>query len=193
MTRLPNTRSIRDGNCRFRLTMQADGNLVLYDRSSPLWASDTVGRRGYAVMQSDGNFVMYDWNGQPLWSTNTHGNPHAYLAMQRDGNAVVYHEPGRPVWATDTAVGASFGTTSCYASVTVVEHDADKPGGDYLSYRMDTPDFRHCAYKCSQDSRCRAFTYVPPGIQGPAARCFLKDRIPSRSSRRGMVSGQIDR
>ena len=188
-----NGQSIRDRNCRFRLKMQSDGNLVLYDQSRPLWASNTVGRIGYAVMQSDGNFVMYNWNGQPFWSTNTYGYPHAYLAMQRDGNLVVYREYGRPVWATGTAVGEAFATTSCESSATIVEHNIDRPGGDYVWYRMETPNFKHCAYWCSQDSRCRAFTYVPPGVQESNARCWLKDRIPAYSSRTGMVSGQIRR
>jgi hypothetical protein len=52
-------------------------------------------------------------------------------------------------------------------------------GGDYQ--RKDTQDDggRHCAEHCADDARCRAFAWVKPGVQGPGAVCWLKDRIPA--------------
>lgn len=91
---------------RYRLEMQTDGNLVLYDvgtgdRRSALWSSGTSGRPGaYAVMQSDGNFVVYRNDGQPLWSTGTPGHPGAVLMVQSDDNLVIYAGVGAGVlWA----------------------------------------------------------------------------------------------
>lgn len=88
---------------RFRLTLQADGNMVLRDGSSAIWSSATSSRNVFAaVMQSDGNFVLYDaWN-RPIWASNTSGRQGAYLALQDDGNLVVYGADGAPLWATDT-------------------------------------------------------------------------------------------
>jgi len=55
--------------------MQADGNLVIYDNSKPLWASNTnnMGTGPYrATIQDDCNFVVYDTS-KPLWASNTAG------------------------------------------------------------------------------------------------------------------------
>jgi hypothetical protein len=88
------------------LTMQSDGNLVVYDeRGAPRWASNTAGRPGsVAAFQGDGNLVVYAPDGRPLWASNTaSGDPQNvnYLCVQGDGNVVVYKWP-RAVWATNT-------------------------------------------------------------------------------------------
>ena len=63
------------------------------------FASDNRGN--IAIMQDDGNFVLYDQDNEPVWASNTGGNPGAYLAVQDDGNVVVYQD-GSPLWATNT-------------------------------------------------------------------------------------------
>jgi Phosphate-induced protein 1 conserved region len=93
------------GSCdgRFQLAMQYDGNLVLYQGTSALWASNSYLSTGYsAVMQNDGNFVLYDVNQRPLFASNTWGRPGSALALQNDGNLVVYDTSGRPLWASNT-------------------------------------------------------------------------------------------
>ncbi|KOS22136.1 Mannose-specific lectin [Escovopsis weberi] len=54
--------------------MQADGNLVIYDKSDKaIWHTDTAGSTGdstvICVMQNDGNMVLY--RGSPIWASNT--------------------------------------------------------------------------------------------------------------------------
>lgn len=94
--------SIFSDNGQYRLTLQTDSNLVLYQGSQPLWSSGTVGAAAQrAVMQGDGNFVVYDQNNQPLWSTGTSNKPGSFLEVQNDGNVVIY-EPRTPVWSTGT-------------------------------------------------------------------------------------------
>ena len=90
---------------RFKLLLQLDGNLVIYDPAArPLWASNTAARPEVsdAFMQGDGNLVVYDIAGRPLWASNTWGHPGAWLNMQDDGNLVVYDSGNRPLWASDT-------------------------------------------------------------------------------------------
>ena len=95
--------SIPSANGRYQLIYQADGNLVLYSGTSPLWASGTMGRGvGTAVMQGDGNLVIYNASHQPLWATGTYGNPGSTLAVQDDGNVVIYRSDHVPLWATNT-------------------------------------------------------------------------------------------
>ncbi|HKA86663.1 MAG TPA: PAN domain-containing protein [Haliangiales bacterium] len=177
-------------SCYYRLVMQADGNLVLYAGRDATWASDTWGRGGYAVMQADGNFVVYTWGDEAIWSTGTWGNPYSRVYMQDDGNLVLYHGADA-LWASDT-YGEPVGTTTCpWSSVTGVETNVNRYGGDYTGFDISQPRPLWCAYYCAEDSRCLAFTYVPPGIQGPYAKCWLKSTVPGQSYAPGLVSGVI--
>jgi len=97
--------SITSANGRYVLIYQGDGNLVLYDGGTPLWASGTNGRSvGVCIMQGDGNLVVYDSMAQPVWSSDTWQHPGSRLVVQDDGNAVIYRLDGTPVWATNTWV-----------------------------------------------------------------------------------------
>ncbi|MFE5768681.1 FG-GAP-like repeat-containing protein [Streptomyces sp. NPDC056485] len=104
-----------------KLSMQADGNLVIYHNSggegkgAALWSSNTYGNPGaYAIMQADGNFVVYkkdggDGKGGHLWSTATFGNAGAYLRFQNDGDLVVHRKDGGEgagsgLWSSETGL-----------------------------------------------------------------------------------------
>lgn len=84
---------LQSNNGRFRLYMQGDGNLVLYDEAQShkaLWASGTGGKPGAsATMQSDGNLVVYSGT-TGVWSTKTNGWNGARVVIQDDGNMVLY-------------------------------------------------------------------------------------------------------
>jgi len=97
---------------RFRLPMQSDGNVVLYQGNTPLWADNgeyfhQSWTPNYALlMQQDGNLVEY-YNGtngvtDPIWASGTQGNPGAWFVVQEDGNAVIYNASGKAIWATNT-------------------------------------------------------------------------------------------
>jgi hypothetical protein len=59
----------------YTLTLQEDGNLVLYDgNKKAVWSSDTVGRVSVRLaMQDDCNLVLYTASSQPVWHTVTKG------------------------------------------------------------------------------------------------------------------------
>lgn len=87
---------------RFTLALQHDGNLVLTQTGTPIWATATSGRGTVlAIMQRDGNFVIYDSAGAPVWSTGTNPNG-STLAVQNDGNTVVYSAAAQPLWSSNT-------------------------------------------------------------------------------------------
>ncbi len=107
--------SITAPNDHFRLTMQADGNLVEYrvPADTPVWTTATSGNFGaYAVMQVDGDFVVYPGgHSSPapghqtpaLWSSGTFGHPGATLALLADGTTVVRASGGGPtLWTSGT-------------------------------------------------------------------------------------------
>jgi hypothetical protein len=105
----------------FMLTMQSDGNLVLYalddDMLSAditrgkytiaLWSSRTNGRGGtHCDMQDDGNCVIKNSANQPLWSSGTLNHPGTFLRCQDDGNVVFYGPGGSVVSAINTDAGS---------------------------------------------------------------------------------------
>jgi len=97
----------------FRVIMQGDSNLVVYQGSEYKWASFTPPGTGpyNLVMQGDGNLVLYQADGKYLWASNTRhiGNGPYIAQMQDDGNFVVYGNanPGaawKAVWSSGTGV-----------------------------------------------------------------------------------------
>lgn len=78
------------------LRYQGDGNLVLYGRSGPLWASNTSAAPGYVEMQGDGNLVAYNAAGAPYWATDTHA-PGAWAEISAAGLRLKAVET---VWST---------------------------------------------------------------------------------------------
>ena len=100
----------------YRLTMQTDGNLVLYDAAGqPLFNSRTERNPGaYAAMQGDGNLVVYSATGHALWASDTHGHPGASLTLQGGGNAVV-SLGSTTLWSSATAGKGSGGSLAPHA------------------------------------------------------------------------------
>nr|AHE93335.1 mannose binding tuber lectin [Amorphophallus paeoniifolius var. campanulatus] len=95
--------SLTNGNYVF--TMQADCNLVLYDRGRAIWASGTARRASNCVlrMQRDGNLVVYTPGGSAIWASGTNRGAGNYiLILQSDRNVVIYGPDGRAIWATNT-------------------------------------------------------------------------------------------
>ncbi|KAL5727881.1 hypothetical protein ACHQM5_001025 [Ranunculus cassubicifolius] len=89
----------------FRLTMQTDCNLVLYDNGRAIWATNTAGRGTgcSVVMRENGDLAVYLPNNAPIWLSNTaRGNANYYLTLQSDRNLVIYAPGGTPIWATNT-------------------------------------------------------------------------------------------
>ena len=69
------------------------------------------------------------------------------------------------------------------------ENGFDRLGGDYKDYDLPSPDAKQCSGDCLSDPQCKAYTYVGPGIQGPKARCWLKNSFRTRTPQSAMVSG----
>src|SRR5262245_20919237 len=68
-----------------------------------------VAGKGSLSMQTDGNLVLYDAANQPRWASGTSGQPVTHVIMQPDGNLVIYNNT-TPIWASNTGnVGASGG------------------------------------------------------------------------------------
>lgn len=94
--------SLISANVKFRLDLQADGNLVQYGGNNQVvWASNTSGNMNIwdAIMQPDGNFVVFNMNGLSLWSTDTSGNDGSRLVVEDEGGIVLYNAQNESIWS----------------------------------------------------------------------------------------------
>lgn len=95
-------KSITSPDGRFRLLMQGDGNLVLYEGNSALWSSQTNGSgASLAAFGLDCRLAVYA-GGVAQWSSGATANTGCNLALQNDGNLVIYSPSSSPVWASNT-------------------------------------------------------------------------------------------
>ncbi|MEY9997491.1 hypothetical protein ABIE67_009610 [Streptomyces sp. V4I8] len=106
--------TLRSPNGIYALTMQADGNLVMYSGPTAVWATHTWNvpdslRPVRAAMQDDGNFVLHSAV-SPMWDTHTGGHPGARLCMQDDRNLVIYTDANEALWASHTTVPPATGS-----------------------------------------------------------------------------------
>ena len=69
------------------------------------------------------------------------------------------------------------------------ELDTDRTGSDYKSFDLEEADPALCMNACRKEEKCKAYTYVKPGIQGASARCWLKYSVPSPNKNSCCISG----
>jgi len=95
----PGAAPIVSADGRFRLSMQTDGSLVIYDASGRAqWVTATDVPNSYLRVQADGNVVIYDPEDNfPLWTAGVY-SPGAQLEFQNDGNLVLYSRTRAPLW-----------------------------------------------------------------------------------------------
>lgn len=86
-------------NGNYRLTMQGDGNLVLYGPAGAIWATGTLVAGSSASFQADGNLVVYSGSGAVLWASNTSGNHCSYLQVRDNGKAVIVASGEVTIWS----------------------------------------------------------------------------------------------
>lgn len=70
-----------------------------------------------------------------------------------------------------------------------MEVNTDRPGLDYRSFDMPWDDPDICREACERDTRCQAWTYVKPNLQGPYSRCWLKHSVPGPRQNSCCTSG----
>ena len=92
--------SLYSDSGQYRLTVQLDGNMVLYGPGGPIWATNTgcYNCGTYLIMQQDGNLVLYTGWGQPMWASNSSGSGSRFV-VQDDANLVVYNGANQAIWS----------------------------------------------------------------------------------------------
>lgn len=92
-------------------------------------------------------------------------------------------------WAEGGPVTALEDTVTEAVEAASPEMNFNRLGGDYRSIVLRAPSWPNCSLRCLQDHRCKAWTYVKPGIQGRYARCWLKNSVPRGRPDNCCVSG----
>jgi len=108
-----------------RLTMQANGNLVLTaPGNTPLWTSATSGNAGAElVMRPNGNLVILAAGGRSLWTSGTAGHSGSTLILRPVGNAVIQPPGSSPAGNANPAPLWSTGTyRQTYADIKLAAH-----------------------------------------------------------------------
>lgn len=143
-----------------RLTLQNDGNLVVYKKNSSgvetaLWSTETQGKGSKSLyFQTDGNLVVYGGtagvgsHGTGLWASNIYSYTglgsvtHAFYYLQNDGNFVFYWPNyDRSLRLVYVIAGAADATTSRSTHIGSLNHALYTPAQNqsYASYFTPTP------------------------------------------------------
>ncbi|XP_034003715.1 lectin-like [Trematomus bernacchii] len=91
--------SLVSNNGRFKAVFQEDGNFVVYGWT-PVWASDTYGSDAFRlIMQNDCNLVIYNNGGKALWDTRSNGAKTDVCRLQlTDDGKLVVSKAAEVVW-----------------------------------------------------------------------------------------------
>jgi hypothetical protein len=77
-------------------------------------------------------------------------------------------------------------------SAYAVEHNTDRPGGDYKT--IENINLAACEAACETETQCKSWTYVKPNtIQGPRSQCYLKSLVPEKVYNQACESGVAKR
>jgi hypothetical protein len=85
--------------------------------------------------------------------------------------------------------GVKGGHWTAPAAAAPFEMNVDRPGYDYQNFDLPQPRPELCREACLREGQCQAFTYVNPGVQAPAARCWLKMSVPPATPSDCCISG----
>ena len=73
-----------------------------------------------------------------------------------------------------------------------VETSIDRFGGDYRNFGLKPGESSEaCKAACTDDNKCRAWTFARPGYVGKEAHCFLKKEIKPPRRKAGFISGVV--
>jgi hypothetical protein len=136
---------------KFRLGMQTDGNLHIYDTTTTkeIWASnstDTTNGPYYAFFHDDGTFVIYNKNGAQTWvmsGGDPGGVPPYKLLMLIDGNLAI---ADKNEWVLDRYGSRTFGVIK-----------GKVVSGDDIACYTNPNDKFTCVQGCFDNETCNQY------------------------------------
>lgn len=94
---------------KYKLTLESNGNLVLYNNNTQVWQSNTAGQGVTKLNYTFHNVQLTTSSGQSKWESNgvvmtsninsgIYVNEGAILKLQNDGNLVIDNNAGVNIW-----------------------------------------------------------------------------------------------
>ena len=118
------------------LSMQKDGNLVIYARPDtpgqrPIWSSKTDGLliKDGLVFQGDGNLCLYDSEGKCVWATMTNATEVDRFTLQNDGDFVGFGRHGSKLWKSNSSVSTIWRSLSAPSETLLLGTDLVSENG----------------------------------------------------------------
>jgi hypothetical protein len=71
----------------------------------------------------------------------------------------------------------------------LLQYNMDRPGLDYKNFDLTYANPEYCKKACGEEIRCKAWSYIKPGVKGTNARCRLKSSVPVAETNTCCVSG----
>jgi hypothetical protein len=79
--------------------------------------------------------------------------------------------------------------TPAAAGQVTAEASIDRRGGDYGYFAPAQANYELCRAACANDAKCRAYTYVQPGVLATTPLCYLKNAVPAPTRSGCCISG----
>ncbi len=130
-------------------------------------------------------------SGGPLYVMIDGGWPHLVGIHSRGYNETIseYSDEKANIGLWPAALMNKINDVVRRNTVLPLELNTDRGGQDYRNFELEGERYIDCQAACQNDNSCRAYTYVPPGVQGAKARCWLKNGVPTNRYTAGMISG----
>ena len=101
--------------------------------------------------------------------------------------------PNGRCWLKGT-IPATTANNNCTSGVIkrAFEPNTNRFGSDYKNFTVTDPGT--CQSACKEANGlggCRSWTYVKAGVQGPSARCWLKNDVPAANTDSNAISGVL--
>jgi hypothetical protein len=103
-------------------------------------------------------------------------------------NPVCYLKSGVPNATQDLNCVSGWRKGISVTGLFNINQDTDRGGQDYKKF-WGKGGYDECEKACGSESKCLAFTWVKPGVQGTNPVCYLKSGVPKATQNPNCVSG----
>jgi hypothetical protein len=99
--------SIFSPDGKYKITLESNGNMVLYNNNTQVWQSNTAGQGATKLsLQNDGNLVLNTASNQSKWAASSNNTAVQRLVLSNDGNLLICNNHNAVLWALKDASGS---------------------------------------------------------------------------------------
>jgi WD40 repeat protein len=91
--------SIFSPDGKYKMTLESNGNMVIYNNNTQVWQSNTAGQGvTKCSFQADGNLVLYTATNVAKWAAGLNNTSAATLMLLNDGNLGIFTSGSVKLW-----------------------------------------------------------------------------------------------